>query len=147
PVARSPTPPATGGAPPSTARTTPRSARHARDSHHSVRHLPHQTAHGQTATERAYQRGQATAPQAGGPLPREQGPPRSPFSGILTEAPTYLALLGVSTDSARGSETTGNNRHQPDNPDMRMGRLTRQPRRPVDSRSNPRNRSSAPPES
>jgi hypothetical protein len=31
---------------------------------------------------------------------------------------------GVSTDSARGPETTGNNRHQPGNRDMRTGRPT-----------------------
>ena len=31
---------------------------------------------------------------------------------------------GISTDSARGPETTGNNRHHSDNTDTRTGRLT-----------------------
>src|SRR5580692_12983143 len=34
---------------------------------------------------------------------------------------------GISTDSAQGRETTGNNRHEPDNQDTRPGRRTDSP--------------------
>jgi NTP pyrophosphatase (non-canonical NTP hydrolase) len=43
-------------------------------------------------------------------------------------------LAGVSTDSARGPETMGNNRHQPGNPDTGTGRPTRAPGGPFHAR-------------
>src|SRR5579872_1406404 len=45
----------------------------------------------------------------------------SPGNQVLTQ----LQAARVSTDSARGWETTGNNRHQPDNQDVRTRRPTR----------------------
>ena len=50
--------------------------------------------------------------------------------GCASTPPTTAWIVpgwptGVSTDSARGRETTGKNRHQPDNQDMRTGRPTR----------------------
>jgi hypothetical protein len=64
------------------------------------------------------------AEQARCPVPGAQLPPhgrRPPPHGSGGES------AGVSTDSAQGTETTRNNRHQPDNPDTITGRPTRQP--------------------
>ncbi len=51
----------------------------------------------------------------------------SPPDGWLASGFTCPGAAMVSTDSARGRETMGNNRHQPDNPDTRTGRPTRWP--------------------
>jgi hypothetical protein len=89
---------------------------------------------------------------------RCSGPPRRPLpasacpSSRSTPAPTGAARGGadsrsagtraigmpsaarVSTDSARGRETTGTNRHEPGNPGMRTGRPTRESGLPFKAR-------------
>lgn len=67
----------------------------------------------------------ATATGMDQPTGLSTGSRRHPISGILTRQSAPLAAPGVSTDSARGPETTGNNRHQPDNQGKRTGRQTR----------------------